>query len=227
MIGWIILAVIGGLTVIIAVLMMCFIKADIEYKGDFTVKARYLFITLYPRPEKSKKKKKSAKPAKLAKQKKQSKPAKQKKQSKTSVASEVKSQVGTLADDLKQANKRSIDWEMSKILLVSSFTPIKRFVRKLRVERVRINCVIGGDDAAKVALTYGLQSAVISSFLAWLKETVRLKTDEVNITADFMREETVQHIRFRVRVRVATVVGALIKFAIDVAKKKAKKKSKK
>jgi len=213
---WIILAIIGGLIALIAIALSFSISADIEYKGDFSEKVKYLFITLYnsDKPKKSKKKKKTKK-KKLKKIKK----AKKSNQKKTLIEQAAdNSGLSQVADDISKANKQNFDFEMIKLIYDSAKSPVKRLVRKLRITNLRINFTIGGEDAAKTALTYGLQSAATSAFLAWLNATVKLKVKEVNITADFMKDESDLRLKCKIKLRLFPALICLIRYAINTAK---------
>jgi hypothetical protein len=174
-------------------------------------------VSLYDsdKPKKPKKLKKMKKSKKSKKSKKKRNPKKSKKKS---FVEKIKKESGIeqLSDDVQQASKStnaaSFDFEMFKLIYDSAKSPVKRLIQKLRVERLQINCVIGGDNAAKTALTYGFQSAAISAFLAWANEIVTLKTKEVNVSADFAKNKTDLQFKCRVKLRVWAAVVCLIKY---------------
>ncbi|MDR0222540.1 MAG: hypothetical protein LBI38_03255 [Oscillospiraceae bacterium] len=212
MIGCIILGVVGGLALLAALLLSLSVKADIEYENGFTVRVRYGFITLYPRPEK---KKKPPRQKKI-------KAGKAPPSSGGSLLARTAEKTGIdkFADDVKKKGGRDFSFEKIKAAYDGAKAPLKRFIQKLRVEKLWINCVVGGDDAAKIALSYGAQSAVINAFLAWLKETVRLQIAEVRITADFLKEETEQRFKCRVRTRLFTAFVSVVQYAVKSVKTK-------
>jgi len=99
-------------------------------------------------------------------------------------------------------------------------TPLKRLINKTRVTGFNLVSVIGGDDAATIALTYGLQSAAINGFVAWLKETVILDIKKVSVTADFTKEESETRFKCKVKIRVFTALMCLIQYVNSSAKNK-------
>jgi len=209
-IGWIILIVVGGLLLLVLFLLCCSVIVHVEYNKDFSAKAKYLFVTLYdtdspPKPKKKKKKKKKKK-------------SKQKKSLPQRVAHE--SGIAQVADDVKKANKRSFDFEVYKLIYDCAKTPVKRLIKKLRVTNLRIDCIVGGDDAARVAMTYGLQSAAISGGLAWLNEILKLRVKRVNVTADFKSDQTSLHMKCKVKIRVITALVCIVQYFINSYKNK-------
>ncbi|MDR0197174.1 MAG: DUF2953 domain-containing protein [Oscillospiraceae bacterium] len=205
----IILCVFGGLVLLIAFLLSLSIKAYIEYKDGFTVKVKYWFITLYPRPVK-----KAASLNRKNKSKQTEKPGGASLFDKTA----KKTGLEKFASDVKKTEKRDMDFAAIMRAFDNAKLPLKRFIRKLRVERLRIVFAVGGEDAAKIAVSYGLQSAAAGAFLAWLDEIVILQIDEVNITADFLRGETKQEFSCRVRARLFTAVVSVVRYSVKAAK---------
>jgi len=219
MIGWIILSIIGGLLLITLFLLCCSIIAYVDYKDEFTVKVKYLFLTLYPTKPKKTKKTKTKKPKKI-KAKKPKKIAQTEKSFPQKVAKE--SGMAAFAKDLRKANKRSFDFEMFKLIYDSAKPAMRKLVGKTRVTNLQLNCIIGGDDAAKIALTYGFQSAAISGGLAWLNEVLTLKVKKVNVTADFAKPETELTMKCRVKIRAGAALMCLLQYIINTAKSQSK-----
>ncbi|MCL2071578.1 MAG: hypothetical protein FWH07_05010 [Oscillospiraceae bacterium] len=213
-----------SLVLLIAILLLFSVTADIKYNGNFSVKAKYLFITLYDskktKPEKKKPKKKDKKDKKKNKNKiKLLNNEKTKSKNKTfgeKVAED--SGIGAIAEDVKKGNKLGFDFEMFKLIYDSVKYPVKRLIRKLRVVNFRLNCVIGGEDAAKVALNYGVQSAVISGGLSWLDEIITLKVKEANITADFTKEQTELQMKCRVKLRLMSAAVFLVRYMLNTVR---------
>jgi hypothetical protein len=198
------------------------VRVKIDYNNDFTVKVKYLFFTLYPKKsKKAKKKHRKRIGKKVARKKKRlSEKLEKKMQDKQSLTARIAKDSGLdkVAEDIKKGNSRSFDFEMFKLIYDSAKPPLRKLIGKTRVEKLCLNCVIGGDDAAKVALTYGFQSAAISGGLAWLNEVLILKVKKVSVTADFSKEKTDLRLQCRVRIKVATLAGCLLQYAINTAK---------
>jgi hypothetical protein len=209
-IGWIILSVIGGLLLIVTFLLCCSVTAHIDYKDDFKVKVKYLFFKIYPKKSKKKKIKYKKKKQKLTK----------KIEQKQSITSRVAKESGmaSFAKDISKANERSFDFQMLKLIYDSAKPAMRNFIGKLRVTNVQLNCIVGGDDAAKIALTYGFQSAAVSAGLAWLNEVLTLKIKKVDVTADFNKPETELTMKCKIKIRVGAAVICMLQFIIRTAK---------
>jgi hypothetical protein len=215
---WVVIGIVGGLTLLITIMLSSSVVAKIEYHGDFTLKAKYLGFTIYDSRKKHKSKKKRK--ARQAKQ------VESKAAPKQSFADKVAEQSGInqTLDDVKKANKRSFDLEMYKLIYDSAKLPIKHMVRKTRVTNLRLNCVIGGDDAFRIAINYGLQSAAVSAGLAWLNQILILKIKKVNVAADFESSKTKIDMSCRAKFKVGTAVFCTLKFVMNTAKNNKQKK---
>ncbi|MCL1789107.1 MAG: hypothetical protein FWG33_01985, partial [Oscillospiraceae bacterium] len=77
-----------------------------------------------------------------------------------------------------------------------------------------------GEDAAKIALNYGFQSAAISGGLSWLNEIVTLKIKNVDITADFEKEKTDIRMKCKIKLSVISAVAFFVRYLINSAKNK-------
>ena len=66
---------------------------------------------------------------------------------------------------------------------------LKKLLNSIRIYDVYIDFVIGGEDAAAVAINYGLANAFVCTILGWLGSFTKLKLREVNIEADFRKQE--------------------------------------
>ena len=213
------LCIIGGVLVLIGFMLLCSVRAYVEYSGDFSAKVKYLFVTLYDsaKPPKAKKKKRTPK---NIEHKKKPKAQAQSPNSKQSFTSRFvnDSGLGAVAADVKKGNKRSFDFEMLKLIYDAAKSPLKRLIRRMRVEKVSIDCIVGGEDAALVALNYGFQSAAVSGGLAWLNEIVTLKVKRVNVVADFAKEKTDIKMKCRVKLRLISAVAFVAGYLLNNVK---------
>ncbi|MCL1881155.1 MAG: hypothetical protein FWF76_03160 [Oscillospiraceae bacterium] len=243
---WIVIATVGGFTLLIIILLFASIKAQVEYHGDFSARVKYLGICVY---DSNKSKKKSAKKAKrdakrerrkvkkarrkvrkaqrkLAKLKsnqpeqlRQGAEKGSKERQSSTFAQKVSKQSGfsKIVDDVSKANSRSFDFEMFKLIYDSSKKPVKRLISKMKISRLEFDCMVAGDDAFKVALSYGAQSVAISGGLAWLDSILKLKVKRVNVVANFEKTETEIHMKFIAKLKVKTVVFCLIRYIVNTA----------
>ncbi|MBP3300951.1 MAG: DUF2953 domain-containing protein [Clostridia bacterium] len=126
-----------------------------------------LWFTLYPRKEKPKKKPKKQKSKKVSST--REKPAKK---------SGLK---GEVTQALKEASFRDY------LDILTTIT--SKFIAKFRCEKLKIDLAIGGEDADKIALTYGSVNAAVYPIVGALSAVDKLDRCEIRITPDFTSEE--------------------------------------
>ncbi|MCL2755048.1 MAG: DUF2953 domain-containing protein [Oscillospiraceae bacterium] len=222
---WVIAGIIALLILLFWVVMLSSAVAKVEYHGDFRAKVKFWGITLFDsrEPERTiaffEKLSKPKKPRKAPKfhkaepsvQKREASAEHPKQPEKQSLADKMFKRAGLdkIANDLKRANVRSFDFEMFKLIYDSVNSPIRGFIKKIRVTDLRLLCVIATGDAMKTALTYGLQSAAVSSGVAWIDSILVLKVKKISVTADFAKEKGEIDMFCKVKVRVldAAVCG--------------------
>ncbi len=125
--------------------------------------------------------------------------------------SETKEKTEEKSESKSEENhKANFDFETIKGMIDSASLPIKRLFRKIRVNDVYIDIVAGGEDSAKVALTYGTLYAVICPILEWLKSVITFKVEELNIEADFEKEKTDYFVHAKAKLRLSTALGCAI-----------------
>lgn len=86
----------------------------------------------------------------------------------------------------------------------------KKLFKKIRIYDVFAEIVVGGDDAAKTALSYGVHCAAVNGFIAFLKNNVSFKAKKIDIKADFDLEKTDYYIYGKVKLRLVTLLSCLI-----------------
>lgn len=126
-----------------------------------------LWFTLYPQKEKPKKKAEKKKPKRVSPT--QEKPAKK----------------GGLKGEVTQALKEASFRDYLSIVT----TVTTKFIAKFRCEKLKIDLAIGGEDADKIALTYGEINAAVYPIAGALSAADKLDRCEIRITPDFTSEE--------------------------------------
>ena len=87
---------------------------------------------------------------------------------------------------------------------------VKKLFKKIRIYDVFAEIVVGGDDAAKTALSYGVHCAAINGFIAFLKNNVSFQTKKIDIKADFDLEKSNYYVYGKVKLRLCTLLSCLI-----------------
>jgi ribosomal protein S9 len=237
----IVIVIIGVLFLFGFILLLHSVKIYVEYNGhgnsnDFSAKVKYLAFTVYDYKKDQKKKLKKEKKLKKLKKKKpkkyNAKKTKAEKKKDNTFIERLKKDVGVnkLVSDVKGGGSQknstksstnslaSFDFGIFKLMYDSVKQPIRRLIRKLKVRKLHIDYVIGGDDAARTAISYGLQSAAISAFLAWANEIVNLKVKKVNVNADFSKKETDLYMKCFVKLRVMSMAIFALQYIINANK---------
>lgn len=169
--GWII---VGGIFAVILLLSLGRVTVIFDYKDDLILTVKYLFIPIMKIP--------ADKPKKEKKPKKAKKSAKKKDEAENSQKSEEKPKKKLeLADIL----------EIAKLAVNSVGKPLKKIIKRTIIAHLSLNISVGGEDAAKTAISFGATNFAVGSALGWLDTFFTLKKpDDINITADFASEET-------------------------------------
>lgn len=127
--------------------------------------------------------------------------------------------------------KAAMDFDYIMQLVDGASPPVKRIISKIRVNNLYVDYVVGGADAAAVALKYGAVNAGVGIILGWLAETVRLHKKEILIEADFAREKSDIFVYCDVKLRLGTALACGIwllwrMLKIQIAKTTPKKRKK-
>ena len=129
------------------------------------------------------------------------------------------------AEKEKKAAGEGVTDEPSAISLVLRIVGdiLDTFFGKLRVKIARVHIVVGGPDAAKTALTYG----VIAQSVAYLMELLSNKTKmsrkddtSVSVVPDFLATKTTADLLIIFRLRLIDLLSTGIVFFIRFMKEK-------
>lgn len=90
---------------------------------------------------------------------------------------------------------------------------IKKFFRHLRIDLSCLDITVGGEDAAAVAVSYGVVSQLVSYILSLLDGITTLKTADssISVKADFLAPKTTAAIR----IDLSLSVGGLLDTAVS------------
>lgn len=174
--GWIIA---GSVFVFILLLTLGRVKIIFDYKDDVIFKVKYMFLPLVTIP--------------ATKPKKQKSPKKKKSKKKTEGEAAEENPKDEKTEEKKPKKKMSLEdiFEVLKLALDSLGKPLKRILKRTIFAHLALRISVGGEDAAKTAIKFGLMNMAVGNALGWLDTFFTLKKpDDINITADFQSEET-------------------------------------
>ena len=214
MTGWIIF---GAIVLFIMIILWQSITVTFDYENKLNLKVKFLFFTIYttdPKKQKKKKEKKSRK-EKNPPEKQEETPPKA-----DNSASEESSDNKTADKQTppKKKKKLDIDLEMIMDYVESASPPVKRLFKKIRWYDIYVDWVVATDDAAKTALTYGSICSVLYPFFKWLTTYFTAHVKEVNVEADFSKEESDIFAYFLLKLRLSTALACIIWLAVRLLK---------
>ena len=198
--GWIIF---GAVVLTLAVLLTLPASVWFEYSQEVRLRISYLCFTIVKYPAAKKKNKRKDKAAKKTAKKvaadaaeavsaaggdsaEGDKPDDKK-------AKEDKSPAKGNNASKKSKNKMGLNdiFELVKLVLDSLGKPLKRLLHRTRIERLRLDIVCGGEDAAQAAIGFGKVNIAVGNALGWLGSFFTLKAPEsIHIDVNFQSEET-------------------------------------
>lgn len=233
----IVLIVIGVLLLICILLLASSLTIELEYDNDLKYKVKYLCFTIAPlspkqqKKKKRKEEKKKRKEAKKALKQKKKRDKLRKKRSSAQKGQHAKAATGSPAKSAGNTEKKPSEAEASKdkqqksdtkakkpkpdigliIKIIKNASPhVKRIFKKIRFTKVYADIVVGGDDAAKTAVSYGAHCAAVNGLIAFLDNTVTFKKEKINIRADFDLEKTDYYLSGTIKLRLSTLLHSVI-----------------
>ena len=129
------------------------------------------------------------------------------------------------AEKEKQQSDSGATDESSAISLVLRIVGdiLDTFFGKLRVKIARVHIVVGGPDAAKTALTYGIVSQGVAYLLELLSNKTKMSRKDntsVSVVPDFLATKTTADLLIIFRLRLIDLLSTGIVFFIRFMKEK-------
>ncbi len=142
------------------------------------------------------------------------------------VNSDIKSAV---ASEKSEQKKSKVDFQMIVNAIGAAKPHIKRLFKKIRFSGVLIDILVGGEDAAKTAVSYGIHCTAVYGFAEFLKRTVSFDSERITIKADFDLEKTDYYAKATIKLRISTALRCAVWGGLAVMKElnKAEDKGKK
>ena len=221
------LIVIGAIALFIFILLASSIRVDMEYDEVFKYRVKYLFFTFVKNPlsprQLKKKKKKELKAKKKKEKEKRKKGAhlaektdtkKQPAQAAKQAESETEQ---TEADHMQQPSgkaeeaapakpKMKFSFDLIKRIIGRASPHVKRIFKKIRLSNVAIDITVGGDDAAKVAIGYGVHCGAVHGLVTFLDNVISFKADRISVRADFGLEKSEYYAKATLKLRLSTLL---------------------
>ncbi len=201
----------------------------IKYAEEFGLAVSVLGLKFNIIPRKAKKvKPRNFSPKKLARREAKAEKEAQKRAARQKEKQKKKEEKKAAEKERKKQGKqkKTSILEMLPLILTLVKTAVGRFAKHLRVRVARLHISVGGEDAAKIALTYGVISQSAAYIAALLDSTHTLRfpaRSDVNIHADYLSEKITADIEIGFSVKVWQVFDILIRTAAAFIKEQFKK----
>lgn len=219
--------IIGGILLVLILLLNCPVRAEIKYLDSvFSIKVKYLFLTLFPLKQKEK-------PSRIRKQRKQKNrsDSDKNKASPSSEHSAVSDSAGSSpaqqeqVDSLPEPNEKdephsevkslrnSFDEIIEKIqffknLLETSKKGIRRLIKGIVIADIELDFIAADEDAYKAALFYGGLNMLVFNVISFLRIFFTLSIRKINITCGYNSSDSRYDGQCNIRMRPATVLLA-------------------
>ena len=173
------------------------VYADIVLGGENSVTIGYMFFKkkIFP-SDKKEKVKKSAEESSEKKEKTKKKKPKQK----------------TDSEDFKEI------LEILKKELTNISVYVKGLLKAVKIKRLNIIWKISGEDACETAIKYGKYSGLFYSVYAILSEFIDIKTENADISPDFLSEEGSFNLKARIYLIPSTIISSTVVFVFKFIK---------
>ncbi len=160
------------------------ISVTMDYADQLNVSIRYLFIKINPlKPKKEKKQPK----------KKEEKETKEKKPNK-------------LTEMIQEKGALNFLKILSEILKIA-FNKFYKLLKKIKVNKLEIYFVAGGENASDTALLYGKASGIVYPFVSGLVSVCKCKNYKVLVDADYKSEKPMVNASIKLSIRPLFILG--------------------
>ena len=187
------LYIILGIILLIGLLLLSRVKLIINFDTDLKVYLRFLFIkfNLFPEPSKMPKRKRK----------------KKKKESSSS------SQTANDGSSQKKKDDSVVTklWAIREVLLHT----IEKFLGKVHFKFIRLNVVIGCENAASTALLYGAASQGVAYLIETLDNISNVdisKRSEISVRSDFISQKSELNGKIELYISVVHIIYVIIHF---------------
>lgn len=185
------LYIIGGIILLILLILLLPITAQIKFNDDFSVKIKFLGITLYKlRPDAEKEKTES--------------------KEKTEKSKQTKPEEKGLFTKLKDKHGFKGAIKEIFILLLNILKATKKHLLKIKFRKVKMDLIVVGSDAAMTAIDYGAVCSLAYPLLSFIDQNLNVNFKQINIEAGF--KHTDSQFSFSADVKANAVLLLIIAF---------------
>ena len=195
------LYIIFGIILLIGLLLLSRVRLIINFDADLNVYLRFLFIKFNLLPE----------PSKL--------PKKKRKKKKKEISASSRPANDESSQKKKEDPLIKKLWSIRKILLQT----IERFLGKVHFKFVRLNVIVGCENAAATALLYGAASQGVAYLIETLDNISNVdisKRSEISVRSDFISQKSELNGKIELYISVVHMIYVIIHFLKKFIKSK-------
>lgn len=187
--------IIGAFLLLVLLILFLPFSVMVDVEKQFSLKIKMLGIKLYEmKPDSDEKL-----PTKTAEEKSKTN-KKPNENSVTDIFARIKKEQGFVA-----AVKAGMD------LASRMLKNVKRFLRHISIEKIRLGITVASDDAAKTAIDYGIVCQAVYPVTAVLNSFANVKFKEINVTSDFQSAKPSFRFAATVKMRIFYLIVIALK----------------
>ncbi len=114
----------------------------------------------------------------------------------------------------KEPSEKGGSWKDFQPIVETVLTFLGEFRRKLRVQRLEMNLILGGDDACDLALSYGRAWAALGNLMPQLERLFVIKKRNLEVQCDFTANSTVIFARLDLTVSLGWFLVRVVKYGL-------------
>ena len=130
----------------------------------------------------------------------------------------LKKDVSRITKKAKDAvtKKDGGDLSQFKPLLQAIVDLLADLRRKIRVKKMELDLIMGGDDPCSLALNYGRAWAAVGNLVPLLEQIFTIKKRNVQVHCDFTSQSTKVYLRLYLTMALFRLVSLLVKYGVPL-----------
>ena len=107
-------------------------------------------------------------------------------------------------------------------VLTNIIKQVAALFKHIYLKKLYINCICGGEDAAEIAMDYGIACAVVYPLSGYVHSVMKVNSrkEKINVQCDFNREEGLFEVEALLSVRVIYILTAIVKLVKEESQRK-------
>lgn len=145
-------------------------------------------------------------------------PTKGKKKEKPKKKKKAKAEPAPQAQPKAQTKSTGGSWKDFIPLVKTALAFLGDFRRKIRLDHLECNLVLGGTDPAKLAMSYGKAWVAVGNLLAVMEGCFTIRKRDVEVQCDFTSPETRVTFRAQITITLGRLLVLVVRYGLRVLK---------